>query len=106
MSDIGKYEYLIKDLLTRYRSLRDSVDELYLACIMEIRGKEYISKTSLYTFFHIDKKNKDLIKIPTMSSVIRLNTKIQKENPELRGIDWEKKQCHSKDYKKDLGYKI
>ena len=41
-----------------------------------------------------------------MASVIRLNTKLQKKYPNLRGKDWEKKQKHSKDYKKDLGYKV
>lgn len=103
-SDIGRYEDLVFDLLTKYSKLRDNVDDLYLACIMTIRGKEYIQNTSLYQFFHIDKNNADAPKMPAMSSIIRLNTRIQKDNPELRGINWEDKQKHSKDYKEDLGY--
>lgn len=103
-SDVGRYEDLVKDLLTKYSALRDSVDDLYLACVMEIRGKDYIKSTSLFKFFHEDRKDPNQPKTPTMSSIIRLNTKLQKNYPELRGKDWEKKQCHSKDYKEDLGY--
>lgn len=103
-SDVGRYEDLVFDLLSKYTILRDSVDDLYLACIMTIRGNEYIRETSLYKFFHEDRKDKNQPKTPTMSSIIRLNTKLQKRHPELRGKDWEKKQAHSKDYKEDLGY--
>lgn len=103
-SDIGRYEDLVKDLLTTYSGLRDSIDDLYLACIMRIMGPDYIRKTTLYEYFHCDKKDKDAHKCPSMSSIIRLSTKIQKENPQLRGVDWEKRQAHSKDYKEDLGY--
>lgn len=106
MSDVGRYEDLVKDLLTKYKGLRDDVDDLYLACIMTIMGKEYIQNTSLYKFFHEDKKNKDMKKLPSMASIIRLSTKLQKENPELRGKEWEARQKHSKDYKKDLGYQV
>ena len=101
-SDIGRYEDLVYELLDNYRSLRDNVNELYLACIMRIRGMDYIKNTTLLEFFR--ETNSDLPKVPSMASVIRLNTRLQKENPYLRGKDWEKKQKHSKDYKKDLGY--
>lgn len=103
-SDIGRYEDLVYDLLDSYRGLRDDVGQLYLACIMRIRGENYIKETSLYKFFFIDANNRDLPKIPSMSSIIRLNTRLQKEHPHLRGKDWEKRQKHSKDYKEDLGY--
>ena len=106
MSDAGRYKDLVFDLLTRYPVLRDNVNQLYLACIMNIRGKEYIQNTTLLHFFRDDVTNGNLPKVPSMASVIRLNTKLQKENPDLRGKDWEKKQKHSKDYKEDLGYHV
>ena len=106
MSDAGRYKDLVFDLLTQYRALRDDVNLLYLACIMSIRGKEYIENTTLKDHFKNNINNPELKKIPSMASVIRLNTKLQKENPNLRGKDWEKKQKHSKDYKEDLGYHV
>lgn len=101
-SDIARFEDLVYELLDSYRGLRDNVGELYLACIMRLRGRDYIEKTSLLEFF--TKDDKSLPKVPSMSSVIRLSTKLQKENPFLRGREWEKRQKHSKDYKEDLGY--
>ena len=105
-SDVGRYKDLVYELLDNYRGLRDNSGELYLACIMRIRGREYINNTTLIQFFTEDTYRNDLPKVPSMASVIRLNTKLQKKYPELRGKDWEKKQKHSKDYKKDLGYKV
>ena len=78
-SDIGRFEDLVYELLDNYRGLRDNVGELYLACIMRLRGRDYIEKTSLLEFFTKDDKN--LPKIPSMSSVIRLSTKLQKLYP-------------------------
>lgn len=106
MSDAGRYKDLVFDLLTHYRALRDDVNLLYLACIMSIRGKEYMENTTLKDHFKNNINNPELKKIPSMASVIRLNTKLQKENPNLRGKDWVKKQKHSKDYKEDLGYHV
>ena len=106
MSDAGRYKDLVFDLLIHYRALRDDVNLLYLACIMSIRGKEYIENTTLKDHFKNNINNPELKKIPSMASVIRLNTKLQKENSNLRGKDWEKKQKHSKDYKEDLGYHV
>jgi hypothetical protein len=106
MSDAGRYKDLVFDLLSEYRILRDDVNLLYLACVMSIRGKEYINNTTLKDHFKNNINNPELKKIPSMASVIRLNTKLQKENPNLRGKDWEKKQKHSKDYKEDLGYHV
>lgn len=103
-SDVGRYEDLVLELLTKHSFLRDDPNALYLACIAAIRGKEYVHTTSLFTFFAQESNSNSLPKVPTMASVIRLNTKVQKENLELRGVDWEKKQAHSKDYKEDLGY--
>lgn len=103
-SDVGRYEDLVYELLNNYRGLRDNVGELYLACIMRIRGREYINNTTLIQFFTEDVYRKDLPKVPTMASVIRLSTKLQKQNPLLRGKEWENRQKHSKDYKEDLGY--
>ena len=51
MSDAGRYKDLVFDLLTRYRALRDDVNLLYLACIMSIRGKEYIENTTVKEHF-------------------------------------------------------
>ena len=102
--DVGRYKDLVKELLTNYRGLRDNLDDLYLACIMRIMGNNYIRETSLYQFFHLDKKNKDIPKLPSMASIIRLSTRLQKEYPELRGKFWEERQRHSKDYQEDLGY--
>lgn len=104
MSDIKRYEDLVYDLLVRFEDMRDDVNKLYVACIRYIRGLDYVRNTTLSEFF--GEVNKDLPKVPTMASVIRLNTKLQKKYPNLRGKDWEKKQKHSKDYKKDLGYKV
>ena len=101
-SDIGRYEDLVYELLDNYRGLRDNVGELYLACIMRIRGMDYIKTVTLFEFFRDE--NSSLPKVPSMSSVIRLSTKLQKQHPFLRGKDWEKRQKHSKDYKEDLGY--
>ena len=106
MSDAGRYKDLVFDLLSEYRILRDDVNLLYLACVMSIRGKEYINNTTLKDHFKNNINNPELKKIPSMASVIRLNTKLQKENPNLRGKDWGKKQKHSKDYKEDLGYHV
>ena len=106
MSDAGRYKDLVFDLLVKYRALRDNVNLLYLACIMEIRGREYIENTTLKEHFKDNINNSELKKIPSMSSVIRLNTKLQKEYPSLRGTNWEEKQKHSKDYKRDLGYHV
>lgn len=103
-SDIGRYEDLVFRLLERYERLRDNTGELYLACIVQIRGRDYIRDTSLYKFFTDDANNQNLPKVPSMASVIRLSTKLQKENPHIRGRDWENRQKHSKDYKEDLGY--
>lgn len=103
-SDVGRYEDLVYELLNNYRGLRDNVGELYLACIMRIRGREYINNTTLIQFFTEDVCRKDLPKVPSMASVIRLSTKLQKDNPHLRGKEWENRQKHSKDYKEDLGY--
>lgn len=103
-SDVGRYEDLVFRLLYHYPMLRDDTGKLYLACISEIRGRDYIRLTSMYTFFTDDAENKDLPKVPTMASVIRLSTKLQKQNPLLRGKEWENRQKHSKDYKEDLGY--
>lgn len=103
-SDIKRFEDLVYELLDSFRGLRDNSGELYLACIMKIRGRDYIENTSLLEFFHKDADREDLPKVPTMASVIRLSTKLQKENPHLRGREWEKRQKHSKDYKEDLGY--
>lgn len=104
VSDIKRYEDLVYELLNNYSSLRDNVGELYLACIMRIRGEIYIRNTSLFEFFRDHPNKKELPKVPTMASIIRLSTKLQKENPHLRGKEWEKRQKHSKDYKEDLGY--
>ena len=90
MSDAGRYKDLVFDLLTKYRALRDDVNLLYLACIMSIRGKEYIENTTLKDHFKNNINNPELKKIPSLASVIRLNTKLQKENPNLRGKDWDK----------------
>lgn len=106
MSDVSRNEDLVKDLLLKYSFLRDDLDDLYLACISSILGKEYIRNTSLLQFFHKDKKNKNMKKLPSMCSIIRLNTRLQKEYPELRGKYWEERQKHSRDYKKDLNYKV
>ena len=106
MSDVGRYEDLVYDLLLKYGALRDNVNLLYLACVMQIRGKEYIETVTLKEHFKDYLNDPQLSKVPTMASVIRLNTKLQKKYPNLRGKDWEKKQKHSKDYKKDLGYKV
>ena len=101
-SDVGRYEDLVYVLLSNYPFLRDDVNALYLACIANIRGREYVRNTTLFDFFSIN--HPSLEKVPSMASVIRLNTKLQKEYEFLRGKDWEKKQKHSKDYKEDLGY--
>lgn len=103
-SDVGRYEDLVYELLDNYGSLRDNSGELYLACIMRIRGREYINNTTLIQFFTEDTYRKDLPKVPSMASVIRLSTRLQKENPHLRGKYWNERQKHSKDYKEDLGY--
>lgn len=103
-SDVGRYEDLVYELLEKYRSLRDNTGELYLACIMRIRGREYINNTTLLQFFKQDMERDDLPKIPSMASVIRLSTKLQKEYSHLRGREWDERQKHSKDYKEDLGY--
>ena len=103
-SDISRYEDLVYDLLNRYTKMRDDTSELYLACIMSLRGMDYVTNTTLRTFFIDHRDKKDLPKIPSMASVIRLSTKLQKEHPHLRGIYWEKRQKHSKDYQEDLGY--
>lgn len=47
MSDAGRYKDLVFDLLAKYRALRDDVNLLYLACVMTIRGKEYIENTTV-----------------------------------------------------------
>ena len=104
VSDIKRFEDLVYELLDNYGSLRDSTAELYLACIMKIRGRDYIDKTSLLRFFTTDINRDDLPKVPTMASVIRLSTKLQKEYPHLRGREWDRRQKHSKDYREDLGY--
>ena len=104
VSDVKRFEDLIFGLLERYRALRDDTHKLYLACIMEIRGRDYINNITLLRFFTEDVNKQDLPKVPTMASVIRLSTKLQKEYPHLRGEHWEERQRHSKDYKEDLGY--
>ena len=106
MGDAKRYKDLVFDLLTQYKVLRNDVNLLYLACIMKIRGREYIENTTLKEHFKDNIHNSELKKIPSMSSVIRLNTKLQKEYPNLRGTNWEEKQKHSKDYKRDLGYHV
>ena len=106
MSDAKRYKDLVFDLLSEYRVLRNDVNLLYLACVMEIRGREYIENTTLKEHFKDNINNSELKKIPSMASVIRLNTKLQKEYPSLRGTNWEEKQKHSKDYKRDLGYHV
>lgn len=106
MSDAKRYKDLVFDLLTQYKVLRNDVNLLYLACVMTIRGREYIENTTLKEHFKDNINNSELKKIPSMSSVIRLNTKLQKEYSNLRGANWEEKQKHSKDYKRDLGYHV
>ena len=91
-SDVGRYEDLVYELLDNYRGLRDNSGELYLACIMRIRGREYINNTTLIQFFTEDTYRNDLPKVPSMASVIRLSTRLQKEHPHLRGKEWEKRQ--------------
>jgi len=103
-SDVGTYEKLVYQRLNDFENLRDDASLLYASCVSAIRGKEYIRTKTLFEFFAVDSKNKNLPKIPTMSSVVRLNTKLQKEYPHLRGKYWEKRQKHSKDYEEDLGY--
>lgn len=100
-SDAGRYQDLVFELLESYSGLRDNINQLYLACIMRIRGTKYIEETTLKEFFL---NETDLPKVPSMASVIRLSTKLQKDNPHLRGKEWEKRQKHSKDYREDLGY--
>lgn len=106
MSDTKRYKDLVFDLLSEYKVLRNDVNLLYLACVMQIRGREYIENTTLKEHFKDNINNSQLKKIPSMASVIRLNTKLQKEYPSLRGMNWEQKQKHSKDYKRDLGYHV
>lgn len=106
MTDAKRYKDLVFDLLSRYRALRDNVNLLYLACIMEIRGREYIENTTLKEHFKDNMNDPLQKKMPSMASIIRLNTKLQKEYPNLRGTNWEEKQKHSKDYKRDLGYHV
>lgn len=106
MTDAKRYKDLVFDLLSRYRALRDNVNLLYLACIMEIRGREYIENTTLKEHFKDNINDPLQKKMPSMASIIRLNTKLQKEYPNLRGTNWEEKQKHSKDYKRDLGYHV
>lgn len=106
MTDAKRYKDLVFDLLSRYRALRDNVNLLYLACIMEIRGREYIENTTLKEHFKDNMNDPLQKKMPSMASIIRLNTKLQKEYPDLRGTNWEEKQKHSKDYKRDLGYHV
>ena len=106
MTDAKRYKDLVFDLLFKYRALRDNVNLLYLACIMEIRGREYIENTTLKEHFKDNMNDPLQKKMPSMASIIRLNTKLQKEHPNLRGVNWEEKQKHSKDYKRDLGYHV
>lgn len=106
MTDAKRYKDLVFDLLSRYRALRDNVNLLYLACIMEIRGRDYIENTTLKEHFKDNMNDSLQKKMPSMASIIRLNTKLQKEYPNLRGTSWEEKQKHSKDYKRDLGYHV
>ena len=106
MTDAKRYKDLVFDLLSRYRALRDNVNLLYLACIMEIRGREYIENTTLKEHFKDNMNDPLQKKMPSMASIIRLNTRLQKEYPNLRGTNWEEKQKHSKDYKRDLGYHV
>lgn len=106
MTDAKRYKDLVFDLLVKYRALRDNVNLLYLACIMEIRGREYIENTTLKEHFKDNMNDPLQKKMPSMASIIRLNTKLQKEYPNLRGTNWEEKQKHSKDYRRDLGYHV
>jgi len=101
-SDVGKYIDLVEQLLKQYTNLRDDSGLLYVACVSKIRGKQYIEETSLYN--HFKNKDSNMQKVPTISSVVRLSTKIQTENPELRGEHWNNRQEHQKDCKQDLGY--
>lgn len=103
-SAVGRYEDLVEEMLRRHSNLRDDTGMLYVACVAEIRGLDYAKQISLYEHFKAEELKTYETKIPTLASVIRLNTKLQKKYPEIRGIDWEKKQKHSKDYKEDLGY--
>lgn len=103
-SDIGRYKDLVYDLLNKYTKMRDDTSELYLACIMRLRGMDYVNNTTLRTFFIEHRDRKDLCKVPSMASVIRLSTLLQNEHPHLRGQFWQERQRHSKNCKKDLGY--
>lgn len=106
-SDVGRFRDLVYRKLHEHPNLRDNVTLLYIACISDIRGKDYVRNKTIYDFaidISVTSPLKDLPKLPSILSVCRLNTKLQKEHPDLRGKDWEKKQKHSKDYKEDLGY--
>ena len=103
-SNIGRYRDLAYDLLLKYKSLRDDSEKLYLACVQAIRGDEYIREVTLVDHFNKNKNDKSLEPIPTVSSIIRLSTDLQKLHPEIRGDEWESRQRHSKDCQEDLGY--
>jgi hypothetical protein len=58
--------------------------------------------TSILDFF-IRVENK---KIPSTQTLTRLSRQLQEQNPELRGLEWEKRQRKQKKVLKDLGYEV
>lgn len=104
-SDVGRFKDITKRMLEKHSNLRDNVGLLYVAVVAEIMGLEYVKGISLYEYFRDYKENfLDRPKLPSLGSILRLNTRLQKFHPELRGENWEENQRHSNDYKEDLGY--
>lgn len=93
--------HVVEELLAKHSNLREDVLLLYVAVVEYYKGEGYSKNISLYNYA---KKAEDRIGIPALLSVVRENTWLQTNVPELRGNNWEAKQHKEKQYREEYGH--
>lgn len=80
---LDRYEW-VKQQLTLKKELQDSNEKLYYRYLLHIG---YDTNNSVKQFL----KDMESRKIPYLDSIARCSRKVQEENPELRGLLWQKR---------------
>jgi hypothetical protein len=101
----GDVFHNVKLLLQTYPELRD--DKLHMVVMYWhfvdfAKSKIESDKISAFEFMKMYRHGK----FENQASIDRQWQKVQEEHPELRGKNWAKRQAHSSNVKKDLGYNI
>lgn len=100
MKGFDAYYHLVYQMLTEISYTRDHQAALISACYKELIGEErYRSITFSEVMQMIDRGE-----LPAITSIVRNDSRVQNDHPEVRGLDYEKRRKNSKNVKEALGY--